>query len=69
MAKINWNDKASVCDYAKTLVCDTPMVVYKHPNRRNYNITHKSRFDTCGEYKPEWRVLTVLPTRRAKRGE
>jgi hypothetical protein len=65
MNRINWKDKTQVCDYAKKLAgrCDTTMVVYKHPNRFNYNITHLSTFERHGHDK-SWIVMRVPPTRR-----
>lgn len=62
---VNWTDKAQVCDYAKNLAgrCDTTQVVYKHPARQNYNITHLPTFERKG-YNPKWIVLRVLPTRK-----
>ena len=61
--KINWNNKQAVCDYAKRLAgsCNVTMVVYKHPERDNYNITHMPTFERHG-YPKSWIVLRVPPT-------
>jgi hypothetical protein len=62
---LDWNDKVQVCAYAKQLSvsCDNEMVVYKHPDRRNYNITHLPTFQRYGHDKA-WIVLRVPPSRR-----
>lgn len=64
MAKVDWNDKQAVCDYVKKLAgsCDIMMVVYKHPDRRNYNITHLCTFER-NNYDKSWIVLRVPPTK------
>lgn len=53
---INWTDKESVIAYAERLGSDC--VVYKHPERANFNITHKDRLD---RYKSEWVVYPFTP--------
>ena len=65
MGKVDWNSKSQVCEYAKRLAgsCDVTMVVYKHPSRNNYNITHLSTFERHGHDK-KWIVLRVPPTKR-----
>ena len=46
--KVDWNNKDSVIAYAKALarryadnIKGSPIAVIKHPDRDNYNITHK----------------------------
>lgn len=51
LRKVDWNDLDSVKDYAEKL--GPGMVVIKHPDRNNYNITHASRTDL---YDPSWVV-------------
>lgn len=51
--RIDWTDREAVIEYAKKLGVGN--VVYKHPARNNYNITHKVN-DT---YKSEWIVYEV----------
>jgi hypothetical protein len=48
---VNYFSKESVIAYAKEL--GSGQVVYKNPERPNYNITHRSRKDL---YEPEWVV-------------
>lgn len=46
--KIDWNDKNVVIAYAKKL--GKGMTVFKHPDRRNFNITHTEvpkRYEGC----------------------
>lgn len=50
--KINWHDLFDVIAYAKTL--GPGMVVYKHPERSNYNITFASNTE---RYKPKGCVV------------
>jgi hypothetical protein len=59
---VDWNDKESVIAYAKHLArtAVSDMVVFKHPSRSNYNITHAERTD---RYEKAWVVLTIKPTR------
>lgn len=49
--KVDWTDKNAVVDYAKRL--GKGQTVFKHPSRRNYNITHTVRTD---QYEQEWVV-------------
>lgn len=50
--KINWKSKDAVISYAKKL--GEGQLVYKHPDRDNYNITHNTRWK---EINPEWVVF------------
>lgn len=54
MAKVNWTDKDQVINYARNL--GSGMTVYKHPSRKNYNITHTSRTDL---YHKDWVVFNT----------
>lgn len=46
--KIDWTDEQQVIQYAKKL--GPGMVVFKHPESQNLNITHHDRFLTDGAY-------------------
>jgi hypothetical protein len=48
----DWLDLHKVIAYAKIL--GAGQVVYKHPERRNYNVTHVTRTDI---YRREWVVF------------
>lgn len=59
MSKIDWTNKNQVIEYAKRL--EGAHVVFKHPERDNYNITHLSRID---RYEKDWVVFRKLEHRR-----
>ena len=62
---MDYKDKDQVIDWAKKLNkrvdADNGTVVFKHPERDNYNITHMSRTD---RYKGEWVVWKEQGGRR-----
>lgn len=49
---IDWTDKNAVIAYAKKL--GPGQLVFKHPDRKNYNITHCTRWK---DISPEWVVF------------
>lgn len=57
--RINWRDLDAVIAYAKKLGHGT--IVYKHPDRDNYNITHLSTFmkgvKAGADYDEQWIVF------------
>ena len=50
---MDWTNKIEVIKYAQRL--GSGVVVYKHPSRNNFNITHSSRTD---RFKKEWVVFS-----------
>lgn len=53
---MDWSDKAAVIAAAKRMNATSRaqnVIVYKHPDRTTYNITHLSRTDL---YMPDWVV-------------
>lgn len=57
--KVDYTNREEVCQLARDM-CKKhggEHVVFKHPDRPNYNITHKSRFDTT--YPKEWAVFVA----------
>ena len=57
MNQVNWKDLPAVIAYAKSLKAQRDQVVFKHPERENFNITSKERTD---RYQPSW-VKAVIP--------
>lgn len=57
---INFRSLAAVKKMAQRLVNQSkkPMVVFKHPDRNNYNVTFKSRID---RYALSWVVSEINP--------
>jgi len=54
--KVDWNNREDVIAYAKSLRHN--QVVFKHPERTNYNITHADRFFTPNsKYSISWLVF------------
>lgn len=59
MLNIDWSNKEQVVKLAHKMHRPSmEQVVFKHPNRSNYNITHASRTD---RYDPSW---VVWPERK-----
>lgn len=55
---VNWTCREDVIAYAKSL--GRGQVVFKSPQRPNYNITHAERFFAPGApYKANWLVFTT----------
>jgi hypothetical protein len=55
---IDWNSKDEVINYAKNL--GAGQVVFKRPERNNYNITHAERFFAKNSpYQAAWLVYTT----------
>lgn len=53
---VDWFNLESVTKFCQQLGPDS--IVTKHPNRPNFNITHRSRLDL---YLPEWVVYPKAP--------
>lgn len=64
---VDWQDQTKVCEYADGL--GYGLVVYKHPNRLQYNICHKADTE---RYDLSWVIYETRPahgaTRRAESG-
>lgn len=55
---VNWSNFEDVCTYADKL--GPGQLVYKHPDRNNYNITHSTRWK---EINPAWVLYETKPHR------
>ena len=52
---IDYTNKAAVIALAKEMAFVSEMVVYKKPERDNYNITHGSRTDLYNKSEVVWK--------------
>ena len=57
----DWYDLESVMRYAKRMAkeANAMMIVFKHPDRDNFNIAHASKIGD--HYKPSWVVEIIKP--------